>query len=212
MFDPEPWQIPDNSGSTFGPTLASYVASLVVGIEDEGHWVLRLADYDFSLARAQLVMSRPCLCPQSIPPTPDWRVGIEAGQLLGEVEAMVVMPSVVYSEHYEKDGLKVVDKIERLKSRAENHRVRSFAGEPLLRLAVERETDNELHQNEQYDAVGLHLPGEDHKQSLFGYLRKSDYGAARRAINAKAISPLLKHGVIKLEARIKHNHAMALID
>lgn len=138
LFDPEPWQIPDRPRATshapgcvpgFGPTLASYVASLVVGIDGEEDWVLKLADYDFSLARAQLVMSRPCLCPQSISPSPTWRNSIPADELLGEVETMVVMPDFSYREHYyeqgtecESDGRaepkKLVSKIEAIEIRA----------------------------------------------------------------------------------------------
>lgn len=138
LFDPEPWQIPDRPRSTshapgcvpgFGPTLASYVASLVVGIDGEEDWVLKLADYDFSAARAQLVMSRPCLCPQSIPPSPTWRNSIPADELLGEVETMVVMPDASYHEHYYERGReyesggraepkKLVSKIEGIEIRA----------------------------------------------------------------------------------------------
>lgn len=51
-----------------------------------------------------------------------------------------------------------------------------------------REVGNELHKSLSYDAVGLHLPGESHQQSLFGYLRKCGYGAARRAINAQVLT------------------------
>jgi hypothetical protein len=58
----------------------------------------------------------------------------------------------------------------------------------LSTIACGREVDNKVHESELYDAVGLHLPGESHQQSLFGYLRKSGYGAARRAINAQVLS------------------------
>jgi hypothetical protein len=136
LFDPEPWSIPDRSSSqypgcstTFGPTLASYLASLVVGIDGEEDWVLKLADYDFSTARGQLVMSRPCLGPQSIPPSPAWRKRIPADELLGEVETMVIMPDASYYEHYyteaKEDGgggregpKKLLSKIEGVEARA----------------------------------------------------------------------------------------------
>lgn len=137
LFDPEPWKIPESaepvSNDTglpgFGPTLASYVASLVVGIDGEEDWVLKLADYDFSAARGQLVMSRPCLGPQSISPSPTWRNSVQADDLLGEVETMIVMPDASYYEHYYDQGRqagskgvkepkKLVNKIEDIEVRA----------------------------------------------------------------------------------------------
>jgi hypothetical protein len=136
LFQPEPWSIPERSSSqspgcstSFGPTLAAYVASLVVGIDGEEDWVLKLADYDFSTARAQLVMSRPCLGPQSIPPCPAWRNRILADELLGEVETMVIMPDPAYYEHYHVQGRedgdggreeaqKMITKIESIEARA----------------------------------------------------------------------------------------------
>ena len=55
LFDPEPWAVrgpetlvrgPETYvAQTFGSTLASFVASLVVGIDGEEDWVLKLANY-----------------------------------------------------------------------------------------------------------------------------------------------------------------------
>ena len=98
-------------------------------VRTQAPWVLKLAGYDFSTARGQLVMSRPCLGPQSIPPSPAWRSCIPADELLGEVETMVIMPDPAYYEHYHAQGRehggggreepqKLLSKIEGIEARA----------------------------------------------------------------------------------------------
>ena len=138
---------------------------------------------------------------------------------------MVVMPDALYSEqvasprlwcqHTLEQVTSLDSKIMGIAERAGEHEHLCGGGvnSPLLKLAVERDVANEFDKKSgTKNAVGLHLQGESFEESVFGYLRAGDYGAAVRSVNAGVIAPLLDRGYIRLEARMKLEDGKKLIN
>ncbi|KAH9705766.1 FHA domain-containing protein [Citrus sinensis] len=194
-------EINQDSRSDFAAQLASFMASLVIDVPSQAHWIVELTKYDFASAAGHLVASVPGIHSYRNPnlsestyskPVDHGAIWSSDGKFLGSVETSVVGLSHLFCTAADSNGTQI--------KKLAAFLGKSFSAHGMLKILLRRNTNVPADAN----AVSVLVPNPDE-------LSDGDcvqLGFIPRDI-AKWVSPLWDIGFIRFSGFISRDEVLA---